>query len=95
MLPDLVHYDRMIVVTERDEVETLFLAGWIAPPDQEQPLSLGEWYEARDRLFPKARCITFDRVELETKTKRLVGLRLVRGVTHHKPTIPVSRERIA
>ena len=50
-------YDRMIVVTELDGGEVLFLQGWIG-----KPLSHNEWRAARDLLFPNAREVRFERM---------------------------------
>lgn len=59
-------YDRMIVVTEMDEV--LFLQGWIG-----KPLSHNEWREARDLLFPNAKEVRFERIRNgELKQARLI-----------------------
>jgi hypothetical protein len=49
-------YDRMIVVTEEDEGETLFLQGWIG-----KPLTPAEWRAAKAERFPKATRVRFER----------------------------------
>jgi hypothetical protein len=49
-------YDRMIVVTEEDGGETLFLQGWIG-----QPLSAAEWRQAKAELYPRATRVRFER----------------------------------
>lgn len=50
-------YDRMIVVTELEDGQVLFLQGWIG-----KPLTPSEWREARNRLFPNAREVRFERI---------------------------------
>lgn len=50
-------YKQMIVVTELDGGEVLFLQGWIG-----KPLTPSEWREARDLLFPNAREVRFERI---------------------------------
>lgn len=50
-------YDRMIVVTQEDDGETLYLSGWIG-----DPLTPAEWFEAKRLLFPKATKVRWERL---------------------------------
>ena len=49
-------YDRMTVVTEKDEGRVLHLTGWIGNP-RDIP-----WLSARDAMFPAAREVLFERL---------------------------------
>jgi hypothetical protein len=54
--PDTLSYERMIVVTERDEGGELVLSGWIG-----SPLTLREWRAAKQALFPQAEIVSWER----------------------------------
>jgi hypothetical protein len=54
------HYDRMIVVTEKNEGGELHLSGWIG-----KPLAPAEWLAARDALFPDAEAVVFERLQAD------------------------------
>ena len=54
------HYDRMIVVTEKDEGRELHLSGWIG-----KPLDPATWLSARDALFPDAGAVVFERLRAD------------------------------
>lgn len=64
-------YDRMIVVKEHSGGRVLHLAGWIG-----KPLTPSEWRAARDKHFPGAREIHWERRCPKTGVKRLVMLQL-------------------
>lgn len=49
-------YDRMIVVAEEDQGETLYLKGWIG-----KPLTPAEWLLAKAELYPAAKRVRFER----------------------------------
>jgi hypothetical protein len=72
------HYDRMIVVTEKDEGRELHLSGWIG-----KPLAPAEWLDARDALFPDAEVVVFERLlENGTFSHRRLPLPRVASVPH-------------
>jgi len=54
--PATLSYERMIVVSERDEGRELFLSGWIGPP-----LTVSEWRAAKQALFPRAEVVSWER----------------------------------
>lgn len=49
-------FDRTVIVAEENEGETIFLLGWTGTP-----LSVAEWKEAADLLFPRAKRVSFER----------------------------------
>lgn len=82
LVGDGPEYDRMIVVTELDDGEVLFLQGWTG-----KPLSPREWRDAALRRFPRARWIVFKRMKRDQT--RLVTFDLN---AHEGAQWPIGRE---
>jgi hypothetical protein len=66
LLGDGPEYDRMIVVTEEEDGDELFLQGWIG-----KPLTVREWREAAAEEFPKASWVRYLRLRKDGSSREV------------------------